>query len=180
MQREIEVKVLNIDVEQMEEKLLSLGAEKINHEMQENYTFTPKNGEFSNGYLRIRETKPIDGEKTIELTFKEIETNDEVRVNKEYSVNIDSVAMMKKILEHSGIILEYHGTKERKSFKYKDQRFDIDIWDEKTYPDPYMEIEFTNQSKMDEILEDLCIDKANVTIESITELREKINKHKNN
>ena len=31
MQREIEVKVLNIDLNEMEEKLIALGAEKVNH-----------------------------------------------------------------------------------------------------------------------------------------------------
>ena len=174
MQREIEVKVLNIDVDEIEEKLISLGAEKVVHEFQTNYTFTPKDDEFSNGYLRIRETKLLDDSKTIELTFKEIENNDEFRVNKEYTVNIDSVSMMTKILNHLGIVLEYKGEMERKSYSYKEQRFDIDIWDKNTYPDPYMEIEFTNKNKIDEVLDDLGLDKENVTTKSITELRENL------
>ncbi|MCI5972826.1 MAG: adenylate cyclase, partial [Anaerococcus sp.] len=62
--------------------------------------------------------------------------------------------------------------KERISYRYKNQRFDIDIWDKETYPEPYMEIEFSNQSKIDEIIDDLGIDRKNVTNKSITELRE--------
>lgn len=174
MQREIEVKVLNIDIEEMANKLESLGAVKINHEFQKNYTFIPQGeGSFSDGYLRIRETtKESTEEKEIELTFKEVKTVNDVRINNEYTTKIDSVTMMTRILEHMGIELEYKGEKERISYRYKNQRFDIDIWDKDTYPDPYMEIEFSNQSKIDEIIDDLGIDRANVTNKSITELRE--------
>lgn len=175
MQREIEVKVLNINPKEIEEKLNNLGGKKISHEFQKNYTFAPKEGEFEHGYLRIRETE-IDGEKQyIELTFKRVESDNDFRVNNEYTVNIDSVSMMTKILEEIGINLEYEGEKERISYSYKGQRFDIDIWDKNTYPKPYMEIEFTNGDKMDEILEDLNIDKKDVSTDSITELRSKLN-----
>ena len=84
--------------------------------------------------------------------------------------------MMIKILEELDIKLEYEGEKERISYSYKEQRFDIDIWDKKTYPNPYMEIEFSNKDKMDEVISDLSIEKQNITTESITELREKLNK----
>ncbi|EEI83447.1 class IV adenylate cyclase [Anaerococcus tetradius] len=176
MQREIEVKVLDIDIDKMKEKLESLGGKLINHEFQTNYTFIPKGeGEFSDGYLRIRETIYTNGEnKDIELTFKEVKTVDDVRINNEYTTHIDSVTMMIKILEHMGIELEYQGKKERISYTYKNQRFDIDIWDKETYPKPYMEIEFTNQSMIDEIIDDLDIDRASVTNKSITELREEL------
>ena len=174
MQREIEVKVLNIDVEEMEEKLLSLGAKKISEEEQTNYTFIPEEGEFADGYLRIRESKFEDGKKFIELTFKEFKNSDDFRVNNEYTVNIDSVSVMTSILSKLGIKLEYKGDKKRKSYSYKNQRFDIDIWDKKTYPDPYMEIEFTNQGKIDEIIDDLGVDRDNVTTLSISELRDRL------
>ena len=78
--------------------------------------------------------------------------------------------MMTSILEKMGVKLKYKGEKERISYRYKGQRFDIDIWDKETYPHPYMEIEFTNQSKIDEILEDLDIDKSRVTTKSISDL----------
>lgn len=176
MQREIEVKVLNIDVDEMVSKLESLGAEKINHEFQKNYTFIPKGeGAFSDGYLRVRETIHKDSDdKEIELTFKEVKTVDDVRINNEYTTKIDSVTMMTRILEHIGMELEYKGEKERISYRYKNQRFDLDIWDKKTYPNPYMEIEFSNQSKIDEIIDDLGLDRDHVTNKSITELREEL------
>lgn len=176
MHREIEVKVLNIDVDEIQKVLLEKGAEKISTELQTNYTYTPKDGEFKNGYLRIRE-RVINGQKEpTEITFKEnAPTNKEVRVNNEYTSEISSATNMGKILEELGLVEQYKGKKERISYIYKDQRFDIDIWDEKTYPDPYMEIEFSNIDKLDEILSDLDIDKKDVTTDSITELRSKLN-----
>lgn len=170
MQREIEVKVLNIVPKEMEEKLLSLGAEKLSREFQTNYTFEPDEGEFKKGYLRIRESQ-IDGKKNpIELTFKEVKDDKDVRINNEFTVHIDSVAMMTSILDKMGIRLKYKGEKERISYRYKEQRFDIDTWDKNTYPYPYMEIEFTNQSKIDEIINDLGIEKGMVTTKSISDL----------
>ena len=83
--------------------------------------------------------------------------------------------MMIKILDELDIDLEYEGKKERVSYIYKEQRFDIDIWDKNTYPDPYMEIEFTNKNKMDEVINDIDIDKNNITTASISELRAKLN-----
>ena len=170
MQREIEVKVLGIDPIEMEEKLIEKGGVKENHETQKNYIFVPKDGEFESGYLRIRETFIDDKRQSIELTYKEHENSDDVRINSEYTVKIDSVVVMSKILDKMGVVLQYKGEKERISYRYKGQRFDIDIWDEKTYPHPYMEIEFTNQSKIDEIISDLDIDPKMVTTKSITDL----------
>lgn len=170
MQREIEVKVLGIVPKEIEEKLISLGAEKINREMQKNYTFVPQTGDFEKGYLRIRESIVDDKKAPIELTFKEVKNDEEVRINNEFTVHIDSVSMMTSILEKMGVKLKYKGEKERISYRYKGQRFDIDIWDKDTYPHPYMEIEFTNQSKIDEILDDLDIDKSRVTTKSISDL----------
>ena len=78
--------------------------------------------------------------------------------------------MMTSILDKIGLKLQYKGQKERISYRYKGQRFDIDTWDKDTYPHPYMEIEFTNQSKIDEIIDDLEIDRDNVTTKSISDL----------
>ena len=136
MQREIEVKVLGIVPKEIEEKLISLGAEKISREMQKNYTFAPQTGEFEKGYLRIRESTVDDKKTPIELTFKEVKNDEEVRINNEFTVHIDSVSLMTSILEKMGVKLKYKGEKERISYRYKGQRFDIDIWDKETYPHP--------------------------------------------
>ena len=175
MDRELEIKVLNIDVEEMEEKLKDKGAEFLGVEIQTNHTFAPKNSkEFPNGYLRIREKTLNDKKEATELTFKEsVDNKDNIRVNNEYTTTINSTSNMIKILEEIGLVERYVGDKKRISYKYKEQRFDIDIWSKEVYPDPYMEIEFTNVNLMEEILDEFEIDRKNVTNESINELIEK-------
>lgn len=175
MDRELEIKVLNINIEEMEEKLKAKGAEFLGVEIQKNHTFAPKNAkEFSNGYLRIREKTVDDKREATELTFKEVVDNKEnIRVNNEYTTTINSTSNMIKILEEIGLVERYVGDKKRISYNYRGQRFDIDIWSKDVYPDPYMEIEFTNVNLMEEILDEFEIDRKNVTSESINELIEK-------
>lgn len=171
MQREIEIKVLDIVPEELEQELIELGAEKIVEEKQVNYTFAPKNAEdFDTGYLRIRETYIEGKRESIELTFKEMKNSEDVRINNEFTTKIDSVTMMTQILDRIGVKIKYKGEKQRISYRYKGQRFDIDTWGKATYPHPYLEIEFTNQSKIDEILDDLGIDRDKVTTKSISDL----------
>lgn len=178
MEREIEVKVLNIDVDEIQKTLVDKGAEKISSEYQTNYTYVPESGEFENGYLRIRE-RIVDGKKLpTEITFKEnAPTDRNVRVNNEYTSKISSTTSMSKILKEIGLVEQYKGEKERISYSYRGQRFDIDIWDKGTYPEPYMEIEFTNVDLMDDIIDDLGIDRKNVSNDTITELIEKLDKN---
>lgn len=175
MDRELEIKVLNINIEEIEEKLKAKGAEFLGVEIQKNHTFAPKNAkEFSNGYLRIREKTVDDKREATELTFKEVVDNkDNIRVNNEYTTTINSTSNMIKILEEIGLVERYVGDKKRISYNYRGQRFDIDIWSKDVYPDPYMEIEFTNVNLMEEILDEFEIDRKNVTNESINELIEK-------
>lgn len=175
MDRELEIKVLNINIEEMEKKLKAKGAEFLGVEIQKNHTFAPKNAkEFSNGYLRIREKTVDDKREATELTFKEVVDNkDNIRVNNEYTTTINSTSNMIKILEEIGLVERYVGDKKRISYNYRGQRFDIDIWSKDVYPDPYMEIEFTNVNLMEEILDEFEIDRKNVTNESINELIEK-------
>lgn len=175
MDRELEIKVLNIDIKEMQEKLKQKGAEFIGVEIQTNHTFSPENSnEFSNGYLRIREKTLNDKKEATELTFKEsVDNKDNIRVNNEYTTTIDSISNMIKILEEIGLVERYVGDKKRISYIYKGQRFDIDIWSKDVYPDPYMEIEFTNVNLIEEILDEFEIDRKNVTSESINELIEK-------
>lgn len=175
MDRELELKVLDIDLKEMEQKLILKGAKKLGVEFQKNYTFAPKNAsEFSNGYLRIRE-KTIDGKKAdTELTFKEsVDSSTDLRVNNEYTTTITSTSNMIKILEEIGLAERYVGEKERISYVYKEQRFDLDKWNKEVYPDPYMEIEFTNVNLIEEILDEFEIDRTKVTSESINELIQK-------
>lgn len=125
MDRELELKVLNIDLDEIEEKLISKEAKKLGVEIQKNHTFSPQNRtEFPNGYLRIRE-KTIDGKKSeTELTFKEsVDLKDDVRINNEYTTNISSTSNMIKILEEIGLVERYVGKKQESLMSTKDKDF---------------------------------------------------------
>lgn len=170
MEREIEIKVLDIDVEEMVEKLENLGAKKLGVEYQTNHIYDSKERPIEDGYLRIRE-RMVDGEKLPSLmTFKKHLTNDGVRVNNECTTKIDSVAMTSKILEQLGYVEKSKANKKRISYAYESIRFDIDTWEDPSYPDPYMEIEMANVDELDKVLAKLDIDKAKVSTASISDL----------
>lgn len=55
--KEIEVKVLNVDVDLVKSKIISLGGVNIKKEHQENYFFNMPNCD--NGYIRIRKIQDL-------------------------------------------------------------------------------------------------------------------------
>lgn len=73
MEREIEVKLLDIDIENFEEKIKALGAEFVREEEQTNITINSTAHKIykKDGYLRIRIAKSEEGEKSI-LHLKKI------------------------------------------------------------------------------------------------------------
>ncbi|MCI5840071.1 MAG: class IV adenylate cyclase [Peptoniphilaceae bacterium] len=173
MEKELEIKVLNIDVEEIEKKLIHLNALKIGEEFQTNYTFESENIN-EGSYLRIRKTKIGINEKPIELTFKERVKNLKIRQYNEYTVHIDNVDNMISILKFLNVDLKYIGKKKRISYKLKNARIDIDIWDKETYPLPYLEIEVSNEDDINEIINILNINRDNITKKSISELRDEL------
>lgn len=179
MAKELEVKVLNIDVVEMERKLKSLNAELVNKELQVNTlidSYERPIKSFADGYLRIRESKDlVHNTKTTTMTFKQNIKNRNIRENIEYNVDIkDREAMLEilKILGYKNISIGY---KERISYSLNGARIEIDIWDKETYPHPYVEIEVPNQEKLYEIIKLLEIPKENISTKSILELRRELN-----
>jgi len=100
---EIEVKVLNINKEEIEKKLLEIGAKLIKDEEQINIRFDTEDRYLRNiyhGYLRIRITKDnLTGETTNTLTIKRNIARDVVRVNEEIETEISNVDETIRILD---------------------------------------------------------------------------------
>ncbi|NLY77757.1 MAG: class IV adenylate cyclase [Tissierellia bacterium] len=178
MEREIEVKVLNVDLDQVEQRLIQMGAKLIAEEAQVNTVIDSKDMFIQkelNSYLRIRETTDLmDKKKTINLTLKKNIRRQEARQNVEISTKIDNKEAMVAILKDLGYHVVGEGFKKRKSYVYDGIRFDLDIWDEQTYPYPYMEIEVKDQKDLERAMRLLDIDKKNISTKSITELREEL------
>lgn len=181
MEKEIEVKVLNIDLDMMENRLKNLGAKLIAHEYQKNFILDSEDKFIErklNSYLRVRETENLlTKEINIYLTLKKNISIDGSRKNIEHTSQIEDSISMLSILEELGYRIVQKGYKKRKSYLYESIRFDLDQWDEKTYPYPYMEIEVNDEKDLEKAIELLSIDKDNITTKSIMELREELNRN---
>lgn len=173
--RELEVKVLRVDLEKMEEKLKSLGARLIAREKQINTIIDSEDNyieENLDSYLRIRETHSIlNNEKKIRLTMKENIYRQSIRENIETNIDISDKKKMLDILEKLGYKVKSVGYKDRSSYELDGIRFDLDTWDENTYPEPYMEIEVKKEEELEKMIQLLGINKENISKKSILELR---------
>lgn len=178
MDREIEVKVLNIDLGEMERKLEDLGAKLIAKEYQKNIILDTKDRYIEkelNSYLRIKEMKNLlNNETTTELTLKKNISKKGARQNIEITTQIEDSQSMVLILKDLKYEIIEEGYKERKSYLYEKIRFDLDKWDKETYPFPYMEIEVEKEDDLEKAISLLNIDKNNITTKSIMELKEEL------
>lgn len=174
MKKELEVKVLNIDVDIVIKKLKELGAIFLKREHQKNYHIESDKINLvpEGSYLRIREL--LDENNNIlntEITYKENIKNEKIRENNEFNVDISDAKTMLDILKFLGYSKVEIAKKERISFKFLDSRIDIDIWDKKVYPFAYMEIETKDFNNVYKILNLLDIDKENISLKSIKQLQ---------
>jgi adenylate cyclase class 2 len=178
MDKEIEVKVLNVDLDEMESRLIEIGAELLSKEYQINTIFDSKDNYIEdklNSYLRIREKKNLlTNETDINLTLKKNISQDGTRENIEITTQIDDKESMIYILKELRYDVLQEGYKDRTSYIYENIRFDLDRWDKDTYPYPYMEIEVEKKEDLERAIELLKIDKKNISTKSIVELKEEL------
>lgn len=173
--REKEVKVLNIDKDEIENKLVNLGAVLIKDEEQINIRFDTEDCMLKkklNGYLRIRITKDlIKGETKNTMTFKKSISREKLRINEETETEISDVEETIKIIEILGYNKKRPGYKHRRSYLYDNIIFEIDTWDKETYPKPYLEIEMSTEEELEKAIALLNLDRSQITSKSIGELR---------
>lgn len=173
--REIEVKVLNIDKDEIEKKLKDIGAVLIKDEEQTNIRFDTDDNflkKTHNGYLRLRITKNLlQGDIKNTLTFKKNLSRDKFRVNEETETEISNCEETIKIIELLGYNKKRPGYKHRKSYFYDDVTYEIDTWDKETYSKPYLEIEMSSDDELEKAIELLKLDRNQITTRSIDELR---------
>lgn len=137
---EIETKVLEVNRDEIVEKLRALGAE----ETQDTrltvdwYSIPGTKSDSHPWYLRVRKT----AHGMTEISWKSLPTIiGNTRQSQEVNVDISDFENGKKLLEAIGLSNYAHQEKDRHSFKFKDWSFDID-----TYPGmpTYLEIEGTS------------------------------------
>ncbi len=177
---ELEVKVLGIDKQQLENKLIEMGATLIKKEKQVNTVFMGIDEdieEVGQGYLRIRESENLEtGETANTLTFKRNISQDGFRENEEIETKVEDRDAMLSILGCLNIHIKHIGEKTRIRYELEGIRFDIDTWDTHTYPDPYLEIEVTDPADIVKAVKLLGLDASKVTTKSLKEMRNEIKK----
>lgn len=173
MEKELEVKILGIELEEFEQKLIEKGAVVQRFEKQVNLLFNPPALYGSDSYLRIRSTKNLDtGEERSVVTLKVHEQAELVRANTEFTTGVEDADRLAVILEKSGLGKPVRAEKIRKSYLFRGAVIDLDRWEEAVYPEPYAEIEVSSEEKLEDILQLLAIDPAQVSTKSIRQLME--------
>lgn len=180
MVKELEVKVLDIDVDGIQEMILSKGGLLIGKEKQVNTLIDSTDRpikSFMDAYLRIRENHNLmDDSRKVTFTLKKNLPNSSIRENEEYNVEIEDRDTLLKILANLGFDKTAIGYKDRTSYSFHQAKIDIDVWDMETYPYPYMEIEVQNEQDLEAILRELEIPDEKVSRLSIVELQQELRK----
>lgn len=171
----MEVKVLNIDKDQLENKLKQVGAKLVKKEHQINTIFDNKDRnikQIQEGYLRIRESKDLlTDETTFILTLKRNISKSGLRENIETETQVKDAEALSSILDALGLSVVHRGEKERITYIYDNLRFEIDTWDKNTYPEPYLEIEVEKREDLEKAIVLLDLNRADVTSKSLGELK---------
>ncbi|MBC7196480.1 MAG: class IV adenylate cyclase [Deferribacterales bacterium] len=181
MEKELEVKILDVDTLAIENKIVELGGKIIGDEEQENILIDSTKRpikSYIDAYLRIRHTKDyLNNKEELTLTLKKNLKNIGLRENMEINVKIDSKESMIALFKELGFDDIKTGMKKRKTYEFRNCLIFFDVWDEETYPYPYIEIEVNEEAQLYEILEELGIGKDKISLKSIVELQKEIGKY---
>ena len=165
MNTECEIKILDIDVEELINKLEELGAEKIGEYDQKRYVYdvVPKQ---EGKFIRLR----TNGVKTT-LTYKDKKYTS-MSSTKELELEIEDFSKAHMLLTAAGLSIDKYVENKRISYKYDDVEFDIDC-----YPmiPPYVEIEAKNEDIINEFINKLGLQNYEATIDSLKKVYKKYN-----
>lgn len=147
---EAEVKILDINPEEIKKKLKALGAETVfeNRKLKANYyDFSDNRIKKAKNFLRLRNI----GNET-ELTFKHFVTDNKFKINEETDIKVDDFNAMHNLLIMLG--LKKYGDYSKKRSRYKLGEFQYEIDKYQGIP-AFLEVEakFSNLKKAKKELE---------------------------
>lgn len=168
MNIEREVRILEINKEKLEHRLIEIGAYKEGEYFQKRYTydFKPKK---ENKWIRLR----TNGKKNT-LTIKEVISNT-IDGTTELEIEVDDFDKTDKMLEELGYYHRNYQENKRVFYKYGDIEISIDSWP--LIPD-YVEIEGKNNEDIYKFVEKLNLKDKEITtldVEKIYREKYKIN-----
>ena len=155
---EFELKFLEVDVPELEKKLLSIGARKVGEYNYSRKLFDYPNGSLNDrhGWVRVRTS---GGETT--LTYKQTlrkKLNDGSEENigvKEIEVSVNDYERTCELLEAIGLVVTTEEKNKRIRYKKGDVAFDIDSW---PFIPTYLEIESSSFVKVQKAARELGFD----------------------
>lgn len=153
MHTEYEVRVLDIDKEELIKKLEYLGAKKIadyNYKRRI-YNFNPI---LENKWIRLR----TDGEKTT-LTIKELKSS-KIDGTKEMEIAVSNFEETNNILNELGYYSHKYQENKRTRYILNEVELDIDSW---PYIPTYLEIEGKDEKSVNDMIKLLKVDESKVT-----------------
>lgn len=180
MAKELETRIIDIDVDSMREKLKSLGAKMIKSENQINdiYDFEDERLLKDKGYARIRTVNDlINSKEIIFMTTKKMLSQGKFKEMEENEVIVDNKNMAEGIFKSLGLKLHQSIKKYRESYKILDGLVEIDINDKEFCPFPYIEIETSSEESLQNILDLIGYTMEDTTSKTIYQL---IDEYKNN
>lgn len=164
---EIELKILNVNIKKITQKLLSLGAQQAPRELyiEEAFDFPDQRIKKNNQLCRLRQQG-----NSAKLTFKNKKQNQkQFRIAEEMEITVDNFQTAKKILENLGLSSYRHREKYRTKFRYNNVEIELD--EHPSIP-PYMEIEGSKKDIRSTLLK-LDYTMADTTTMTATEVLKK-------
>lgn len=153
--KEIETRIIDINVEEIRQKLLGINAKKVKQENQINniYDFSDKRLLKNKGYARIRTIKDeLTNSSMHYITTKKLISQEKYKIMDEHETEVKDEAAAIGIFEALGLQLIQSIKKYRESYKYKNTLIEIDINEKEFCPFPYIEIESTDEDELEEVI----------------------------
>lgn len=177
--KEIETRIIKIDIDDIRKKLIEMNTVKVKQENQINniYDFSDKRLLNSKGYARIRIVdNQLTSTKHIYMTTKKLLSQKKYKVMEENEIEINDPIEGENIFKSLGLELIESIKKYRESYKYKNTLIEIDINEKSFCPFPYLEIETYNEDELKEVVELLGYTLKDTTSKTIYEIMAELGK----
>ena len=173
--KELETRIVDIDVEDIRKKVNKVGAKKVKEENQINDIYDFPDGRLlkDKGYARIRTVEDkIKNKEVIYMTTKKMLSQDTFKVMEENETIVEDKEAARKIFLALGLELKQSIKKYRESYEINGSLIEIDINDKSFCPFPYIEIETYSEEGLKEILDILGYTIKDTTSKTVYELLE--------
>lgn len=178
MAKELETRIINIDLESLRKRLKELNAQKVKVEDQINDIYDFSDGRLLNakGYARIRTVYDRLNEKEIIfMTTKKLLSQGKFKEMEENEVIVSDKTMAEGIFKSLGLKLHQSIKKYRESYKLENGLVEIDINDKAFCPFPYIEIETDSEKNLETIVSLLGYSMKDTTSKTIYQLIKEFN-----